>query len=160
MYSCEYDRFGLLPFRSPLLREWNFILYSSTYWNVLLQWVCSWSIKDLGHAGLPHGVSPFGNLRIIGCYAPPRSVSSLRYVLRRLLMSRHPPFALNTNHPNTDLFHTNNWIIVWTFCVSQQPYGIGKFSGGSFESRTVLYKAFGFIKISWVTCNDFSVFRL
>ena len=46
------------------------------------------------HCGLHNGVSPFGNLRITGYYAPPRSVSPLRRVLRRSLMSRHPPYAL------------------------------------------------------------------
>jgi len=37
-----------------------------------------------GRAGLQRGVSPFGNPRITGCYAPPRGISSLRYVLHRL----------------------------------------------------------------------------
>ena len=57
------------------------------------------------HCGLHNGVPPFGNPRIAGCYAPSRGVSPLRCVLRRLLMSRHPPFALIANHPNTDFHH-------------------------------------------------------
>jgi hypothetical protein len=52
--------------------------------------------------GLRNQVSPFGHSRITGCYAPPRDISLLRRVLHRLFQSRHPPFALNANHPNTD----------------------------------------------------------
>jgi len=51
-------------------------------------------------AVLPRGVSPFGNLRIKGCSAPPRSVSPPRYVLHRLLKPRHPPYAL-VSHQET-----------------------------------------------------------
>lgn len=40
------------------------------------------------------GVSPFGHLRITGCYTPPRSLSQLRHVLHRLVVPRHPPYAL------------------------------------------------------------------
>ncbi len=64
--------------------------------------------KQYDYCGLRSKVSPFGNSRIIGCYAPPRDVSPLRCVLHRLLMSRHPPFALGpfcagpTSHPNAD----------------------------------------------------------
>lgn len=39
-------------------------------------------------------VSSFGDLRIKGCYTPPRSLSQLRHVLHRLLVSRHPPYTL------------------------------------------------------------------
>src|SRR3989338_1221516 len=39
-------------------------------------------------------VSPFGNLRIKGCLAPPRSLSQQRHVLHRHFVSRHPPYAL------------------------------------------------------------------
>ena len=49
---------------------------------------------------LSRGVSPFGDLRIKGCSAPPRSVSSPRYVLHRLLKPRHPPYAL-VSHQET-----------------------------------------------------------
>ncbi len=73
----------------------RFVFSSSAYWNVLLQRVGSCITTD--YWGLLNRVSPFGNPRIKGCYAPPRGVSSLRYVLHRLLMSRHPPFALS--HP-------------------------------------------------------------
>ena len=48
---------------------------------------CAW-ISKIG------GVSPFGHLRITGCYTPTRSFSQLRRVLHPLLMSRHPPYTL------------------------------------------------------------------
>ncbi len=39
-------------------------------------------------------VSSFGDLRIKGCYTPPRSLSQLRHVLHRLFVPRHPPYTL------------------------------------------------------------------
>ena len=49
-------------------------------------------------SGLPAfsgpGSSPFGDLRIKGRSAPPRSLSQLCRVLHRLFESRHPPYAL------------------------------------------------------------------
>ena len=73
-----------------------------------LEFLFLWLLKCFTSPGSHHGlrrssyglrnwVSPFGNLRIIGCYAPPRSVSPLRCVLHRLSVSRHPPFALMTS---------------------------------------------------------------
>ena len=53
----------------------------------------------MSHRGLLYGVSPFGNLRIKGCWAPPRSVSPPNRVLHRLLQSRHPPHALSQKNP-------------------------------------------------------------
>ena len=47
------------------------------------------------YRGSLYRVSPFGNLRIKGCSAPPRSVSPPRCVLHRHFESRHPPYALN-----------------------------------------------------------------
>src|SRR3989344_5167055 len=52
------------------------------------------SVTREGHAGSPHEVAPFGNLRITGCYAPPRSLSQLRHVLHRPVVPRHPPSTL------------------------------------------------------------------
>ena len=40
-------------------------------------------------------VSPFRDLRIKGCLAPPRSLSQLYYVFHRHKEPRHPPYALN-----------------------------------------------------------------
>ena len=67
--------------------------------------------KDKNCRGLLDRVSPFGNLRIKGCYTPPRSLSQLRHVLHRLLKSRHPPYALKfpvkkfENHNLFRLYH-------------------------------------------------------
>ncbi len=58
--------------------------------------------KALSNAGSPtqddclfdKRVSPFGNLRIKGCLAPPRSVSHAYCVLHRSSVPRHPPYAV------------------------------------------------------------------
>ncbi len=52
------------------------------------------TLSVIGHRGLLYEVSPFGHLRIKDCLASPRSLSQPRYVLHRLLESRHPPYAL------------------------------------------------------------------
>lgn len=41
-------------------------------------------------------VTGFGHLRIKGCFAPPRSLSQLCHVLRRLWTPRHPPYTLSS----------------------------------------------------------------
>jgi hypothetical protein len=74
-----YLRFGLLPVRSPLLRESHLILFprgtemfhfppltSSTY--LIRRWM-------MPH--YRHRVAPFGHLRIKACLAAPRSLSQL-----------------------------------------------------------------------------------
>ena len=43
-------------------------------------------------------VSPFGNLRLIGCVSPRRSISQTCRVLHRHLHPRHPPNALGLLH--------------------------------------------------------------
>jgi len=67
---------------------WNTIPHSFSFRSILtpfsfllfpVQLAC-----NARYAGLPRKVSPFGNPRIIGCYAPPRGVSPLRRVLHRL----------------------------------------------------------------------------
>ncbi len=88
-------RFGLFPFRSPLLRKlctYVLVFFSSRYWNVLLPWVRI--LNQVKIRDQVSRVSPFGNLRIKGCLAPPRSVSPLYCVLHRYVVSRHPPYAL------------------------------------------------------------------
>ena len=55
---------------------------------------CALSFKDESRCGLRTGVSSFGDLRIIGCSTPPRSLSQLRHVLHRCYVPRHPPYAL------------------------------------------------------------------
>ena len=70
--------FRLFPFRSPLLRKSNFFLFLR-----LLRWFSSprslvrTMYSLLRDAGLPHRVSPFGNLRIKGCLHLPGAYRSL-----------------------------------------------------------------------------------
>lgn len=54
-------RFGLFPFRSPLLRELTIVLFSCSYWEVSLHYVLSIQLinftvwwLDMTLAGLPH----------------------------------------------------------------------------------------------------------
>ena len=75
----ESDRFGLFPFRSPLLWESRLISFPSG--------TEMFHFPELAHASLciqlgvtEHDfrrVSPFRNSRIIGCLAPPRDLSQL-----------------------------------------------------------------------------------
>jgi len=51
--------------------------------------------RMLDHYLFDSGVAPFGNLRIKGCLAPPRSVSHAYCVLHRSFMPRHPPYTLS-----------------------------------------------------------------
>ena len=63
--SCA--RFGLLPFRSPLLRKYCSCEHCFLFLQVLRCFTSlGLHVQSLvvHHAGLPHGVSPFGNLRI------------------------------------------------------------------------------------------------
>ena len=85
-------RFGLFPFRSPLLREYTIVFFSSGYWDVSLPQVRS--LHRRVHSLKTVWVSSFGDFRIKGCYTPPRNFSQLRHVLHRLLQPRHPPYAL------------------------------------------------------------------
>ncbi len=111
-------RFGLLPFRSPLLREYvsrpNYsrispnifritILFGSNsiyskkirekhfflFLRLLRCFTSAGTLSDISKSECfdlsSKRVSPFGNPRIKGCYAPPRGLSQLRHVLHRLL---------------------------------------------------------------------------
>ena len=89
--------FVLFPFRSPLLRE--YLLVSFPLGTEMFHFPRSALLirYDESCMGLPYRVAPFGNLRIAGCLAPPRSLSQPNHVLHRLLQSRHPPHALTQN---------------------------------------------------------------
>ena len=72
-----FVRFGLFPFRSPLLRE--SLLFSSPPGTEMFHFpgfapprLC---IQQGVHGHYPVWVSPFGNLRIIAWFAAPRSLS-------------------------------------------------------------------------------------
>ena len=96
-YSCEHLGLGYSRFARRYLGNYD----CSSFLRLLECFTSAGSLLGLlqDHCGLRNEVTPFGNLRITGCYAPPRSVSPLRRVLHRLLESRHPPFALMPTIP-------------------------------------------------------------
>ena len=91
-------RFRLFPFRSPLLRELTFVLFSCGYWEVSLHhvpltWILNFNMWWLGMtpAGFLHSDTPGSKLtrqlpeNIVACN-----------VLHRLFTPRHPPYALTS----------------------------------------------------------------
>ena len=69
------EKFGLFPFRSPLLGESLFVFFSSPYLDVSVQEVGFRLATDA--ASSIQQVVPFGNLRIYRLCAAPRSLSQL-----------------------------------------------------------------------------------
>ena len=71
------DRFGLFPFRSPLLRESIFL--SLRLGTKMFQFPSlsphALCVQARVRAHYHAWVSPFGNLRVVGCSAPHRSLS-------------------------------------------------------------------------------------
>ena len=88
-------RFGLFPFRSPLLRKSLFIFSSSGYLDVSVHrvpgvtlWIHVW-IHGVCPCGFPH--SEIRGSRDI-CSSP--RLFAAYHVFRRLSVPRHPPCAL------------------------------------------------------------------
>ena len=91
--TVKNSRFGLFPFRSPLLRK--SLLVSFPLDTKMFQFSRFASITFIVIDDRLNGrVAPFGDLRIKGCLKPTRSLSQTCYVLLRLLEPRHPPYAL------------------------------------------------------------------
>ena len=110
----ESSRFGLIPFRSPLLWESRLIsLPPGTemfHFPGLASLGLYIQLRMTGHDS--HRVSPFRNHRIVGCLAPPRCLSQLTasfiasqrqgihllplisYFSRTLLFPSHSPIQL------------------------------------------------------------------
>ena len=88
-------RFGLFPFRSPLLWESIFSFSSSGYLDVSVHQVPSvWllihhTVTEVCSAGFPH--SEICGSKII-CISP--QLIAAYYVFHRLSVPRHPPYAL------------------------------------------------------------------
>ena len=113
----ETTRFGLFPFRSPLLWESRLIsLPPGTemfHFPGLASLGLYIQLRMMGHDS--HRVSPFRNHRIVGCLAPPRCLSQLiaaYRVFHRLSAPRHSPVAL-------DILFLKNFTIPFPF-----PYSI------------------------------------
>ena len=82
-------RFGLFRFRSPLLTE--SLLFSLPPGTEMFHFPGFAPFRVTGHDSCR--VTPFGNPRINGCIAYPWLIADY-YVLHRLLVPRHPPYAL------------------------------------------------------------------
>ena len=90
-------RFGLFPFRSPLLWKSNFSFSSSPYLDVSVQavplhtlWIGVWMHEGCS-CGFPHS-DICGSVDI--CSSP--QLFAAYHVFHRLLVPRHPPCALTT----------------------------------------------------------------
>ena len=88
-------RFGLFPFRSPLLWKSNFSFSSSPYLDVSVQavplhtlWIGVWMHEGCS-CGFPHS-DICGSVDI--CSSP--QLFAAYHVFHRLLVPRHPPCAL------------------------------------------------------------------
>ena len=89
-------RFGLFPFRSPLLRESIFLSFPQGNemfqfpWLSYITYGFSYALSDIAPTGLPHsdisGSKP--------AYGSPK-LFAVNRVLRRLLAPRHSPYALS-----------------------------------------------------------------
>ena len=94
------DRFGLFPFRSPLLRESRLLSFPRGTEMVHFPRLAS-HLPILFREGItrhfiPCWVSPFGNLRIEACL---RLTEAFRSLLASFIASRaprHPPYALSS----------------------------------------------------------------
>ena len=92
MHAC---RFGLFPFRSPLLWKSMFSFFSSGYLDVSVHRVPSvhlWiqcTVTEVCSAGFPHS-EIHGSMDI--CSSP--QLIAACHVFHRLLVPRHPPCAL------------------------------------------------------------------
>ena len=89
------SRFGLFPFRSPLLWKSMFSFFSSGYLDVSVHRVPSvhlwiqYTVTEVYSAGFPHS-EICGSMDI--CSSP--QLIAACHVLRRLPVPRHPPCAL------------------------------------------------------------------
>ena len=88
-------RFGLFPFRSPLLWKSHVVFFSSGYLDVSVQavplhtlWIGVW-MTEVFSAGFPHS-DISGSMDI--CSSP--KLFAAYHVFHRLLVPRHPPCAL------------------------------------------------------------------
>ena len=82
-----HARFGLLPFRSPLLRQSLFVFFSREYLDVSVPPV------PPAHLCVRYAVIRASPDRSLA--TAPRSLSQLTHALHRLLAPRHPPYALS-----------------------------------------------------------------
>ena len=96
LHAIAQARFGLVPFRSPLLREFEVSFLSSGYLDVSVRLltfpILCVQIRDdraLPQPGFP--IRKSAGQRLFS--ASPRLIAAV-HVLHRLLVPRHPPYAL------------------------------------------------------------------
>ena len=88
-------RFGLFPFRSPLLWKSHVVFFSSGYLDVSVHqvpdvWLCiHHTTTEVCSARFPH--SEISGSKCI-CHSP--KLFAAYHVFHRLLVPRHPPYAL------------------------------------------------------------------
>jgi hypothetical protein len=90
--------FRLLPFRSPLLGECKYCLFSSGYLDVSVPPVpfLTLCVQARMPQYYPRRVSPFGNPRLITLACSSPRLIAAGHVLHRPLAPRHPPCALSS----------------------------------------------------------------
>ena len=90
-------RFGLFPFRSPLLWKSHVVFFSSGYLDVSVHqvpdaWLCiQYRTTEVCSARFPH--SEISGSKCI-CHSP--KLFAAYHVFHRLLVPRHPPCALSS----------------------------------------------------------------
>lgn len=95
-WSLPIIEFGLLPFRSPLLREYRLIYFlpvTEMFHFTGLPFICL-CIQHIISVHDYRRVSPFGNLRIKTLIASYPKLIADYHVLHRLFVPRHPPYTL------------------------------------------------------------------
>ena len=89
------SRFRLFPFRSPLLRESNFLSFPQGTEMVQFPWFALWKacicFQSQINLGFPHSEIHGSK---VACTSP--WLIAARYVLHRLIVPRHPPYALSS----------------------------------------------------------------
>ena len=95
--SMHARRFGLFPFRSPLLWKSHVVFFSSGYLDVSVHqvpdaWLCiHHTTTEVCSARFPH--SEISGSKCI-CHSP--KLFAAYHVFHRLLVPRHPPCALSS----------------------------------------------------------------
>ena len=95
LWTTQSHRFGLFPFRSPLLGEsflflWVLRCFSSPGSRHLTM-CSSQAAQAFPHAGFPIRTSP----AVAGAHPSPE-LNAVYHVLHRQLTPRHPPYALSS----------------------------------------------------------------
>ena len=129
------SRFGLFRFRSPLLTESHVVFSSSGYLDVSVHrvpfhslWIGLW-ILEVFSSRFPHSEIS-GSMDI--CSSP--KLFAAYHVLHRLLVPRHPPYALISI---TNLPLPTGWALAHT-CIALHALVLGQFLLSLFSSDWII----------------------